>query len=398
MEINKADLNTLRINRTEINRPPDRNKKIITRVVVTIILLLAAFIAYRYVSSLLDKKEEVKLTTVSLQPGSYSTAVLNASGYVVAQRKAAVASKGTGRLVYLGVVEGDVVRKDQIIARLEDNDIKAQLDQAKANLKLAEADLKDAENFYKRQKELFSKNLISQQDYETAEARYNRTLAAIDLAKAQVTAAEVALENTLIRSPFDGTVLTKNADVGEIVAPFGASTTSRAAVVTMADMKSLQVEADVSESNIEKILLNQECEIVLDAYPEKNYPGFVAKIVPTADRSKATVLVKVGFKNYDNRVLPEMSAKVTFLTLRSDKDEDKANEKPILSVNSSSVVTRKGRTVVFKVEDDKAVELQVQVGRKFGENVEIISGLDAGDSIIEKVSEKIKDGTEVKVL
>jgi RND family efflux transporter MFP subunit len=391
-----ADLNTLRINRTEINQPPDRNKKIITRVAIAIILLVIAFIAYRYVSSLLNKKEEVKLTTVSLQSGSYSTAVLNASGYVVAQRKAAVASKGTGRLVYLGVVEGDQVKKDQIIARLEDNDIKAQLDQAKANLKLAEADLKDAENFYKRQKELFSKNLISQQEYETAEARYNRTLATIDLAKAQVIAAEVAMENTLIRSPFDGTVLTKNADVGEIVSPFGASINSRAAVVTMADMKSLQVEADVSESNIEKILLNQESEIVLDAYPEKSYPGFVAKIVPTADRSKATVLVKVGFKDYDNRVLPEMSAKVTFLTLRSDKDEDK--EKPILSVPSSSVVTRKGRTVVFKVEDNKAVELQVQVGRKFGENVEIISGLDAGDSIIEKLTEKIKDGIEVKVL
>ena len=396
METKKADLNSLRIDRTQEKRPPDRNKKIITRVVVSVILLVIVFFAYKYVNSLLNKKEEVKLTIVSLQSGSYSSAVLNASGYVVAQRKAAVASKGTGRLVYLGVVEGDQVKKDEIVARLEDNDIRAQLEQSKANLKLYEADFKETENFFNRQKELFSKGLSSEQEFETAEARYNKTLASIDVAKAQVTAAEVALENTLIRAPFDGTVLTKNADVGEIVSPFGASINSRAAVVTMADMKSLQVEADVSESNIEKIILNQECEIVLDAYPEKSYPGFVAKIVPTADRSKATVLVKVGFKEYDSRVLPEMSAKVTFLTLKTDKDEDK--EKPIILIPSSSVVARKGRTVVFIIKDDKAVELQVQLGRKFGENIEIISGLDTGESIIAKVTEKIKDGIEVKVL
>ncbi|OGU36833.1 MAG: hypothetical protein A2315_08460 [Ignavibacteria bacterium RIFOXYB2_FULL_35_12] len=398
METKNIDLSSLRINRTEEKRPPDRTKKIVTRIVGSVLLLVLAFIVYSYVNSLLDKKEEVKLTTVTLQTGAYSSAVLNSSGYVVAQRKAAVASKGTGRLVFLGVVEGDQVRKDQIIARLEDNDIKAQLDQAKANLKLAEADLKDAENFYKRQKELTAKGLISQQEFETAEARYNRTLAIIDLASAQVTAAEVAMENTLIRAPFDGTVLTKNADVGEIVSPFGASINSRAAVVTMADMTSLQVEADVSESNIEKITLNQECEIVLDAYPEKSYPGFVAKIVPTADRSKATVLVKVGFKEYDSRVLPEMSAKVTFLTRRTDKDEDKDKEKPILLAPSSATGKRNGRDVVFVVKDDKAVEVQVQLGRKFGDNIEIISGVSSGESIIDKLTEKIKDGIAVKVL
>ena len=396
METKNVDLNSLRINRTEEKRPPDRNKKIITRSVIGLILLIVAFFAYRYINSLLYKKEEVKLTAVSFQSGSYSSAILNASGYVVAQRKAAVASKGTGKLIYLGVVEGDQVKKDQIIARLEDNDIKAQLDQARANLKLAQADLKDAENFYKRQKELLSKGLISQQEYETSEARYNRTLASIDLAKAQVIAAEVALENTLIRSPFNGTVLTKNADVGEIVSPFGASINSRAAVVTMADMTSLQVEADVSESNIEKIKMNQECEIFLDAYPEIMYPGFVAKIVPTADRSKATVLVKVGFREYDSRVLPEMSAKVTFLASKTEKVQE--DVKQILVIPSSSIVTRKGKEVVFRIKDDKAEEVIIKLGRKFGDNIEVLSGLTAGEEIIDKVSENIKDGTEVKVL
>lgn len=396
MDSKKADLNSLRIDRTEEKRPPDRNKKIIIRVLVSLIILVIAFIVYDYVNSLLNKKVEVKLTTVFFQSGSYSSAVLNASGYVVAQRKAAVASKGTGRLIYLGVVEGDQVKKNEIIARLEDNDIRAQLEQSVANLKLNEADLKDAENFFNRQKELFSKGLSSQQEYETAEARYNKVLASIELAKAQVFASEVAMENMLIRAPFDGTVLTKNADVGEIVSPFGASINSRAAVVTMADMTSLQVEADVSESNIEKINPKQECEIFLDAYPEKSYPGYVAKIVPTADRSKATVLVKVGFAEYDSRVLPEMSAKVTFLAPKTAKTE--AEEKPMLLVPTSSVANRKGRDVVFIIKDDKAVEVQIQLGRKFGENVEVISGIDVGESIIEKVTEKIKDDVEVKVL
>lgn len=398
METKSADLNTLRINRTTNSKPPGSNIKIITRIVVPLVLLVIGFFVYKYLNSLLNKKEEVRLTTAAYQTSSYSSAVLNASGYVVAQRKAAVASKGTGRLVYLGVVEGDQVTKDQIIARLEDNDIKAQLDQAKANLKLAEADLNDAKNFYMRQQELFSKSLISQQEFETAEARYNRTLASIDLAKAQVTAAEVALENTLIRAPFDGTVLTKNADVGEIVSPFGASINSRAAVVTMADMTSLQVETDVSESNIEKIRIMQNCEITLDAYPEKRYPGYVAKIVPTADRSKATVLVKVGFKEYDSRVLPEMSAKVAFLMLEESKNKSEVEEKPILVVPFSSVVKRSGIDVVFIVKKEKAVEVQVQLGRKFGNYIEVISGLEPGEHVIEIVNEKIKDGVEVKVL
>ncbi len=216
--------------------------------------------------------------------------------------------------------------------------IKAQLDQAKANLKLSEADLKDAETSYNRQKELMRANATSQESVDVAEARYLRVLANIELMKAGVAGAEVAMENMLIRAPFDGTVLTKNADVGEIVAPLAASASSKAAVVTLADMSSLQVETDVSESNIERIVLNQTCEIVLDAYPDRRYPGFVAKIVPTADRSKATVMVKVGFKDYDSRVLPEMSAKVLFM-MESNKKVD-VEEKDVLVVPTSSIVKK----------------------------------------------------------
>jgi RND family efflux transporter MFP subunit len=390
MDSKNADLSSLKIDRSN-NNPKSSSKFVIYGLVLIIIIIAGYFIISSFTSSAI----EVKLTTVVKQSPAKSNAILTASGYVVAQRKAAIASKGTGRLIYLGVVEGDKVKKDQVIGRLEDNDIRAQLEQAKANLKLQEADLNDAKNTFDRVKELFEKGLSSQQEYDQAEANYNRILASIEVAKAGVQVAEVALENTLIRAPFDGTVLTKNAEVGEIVAPFGGSTTSKTAVVTIADMKSLLVETDVSESNIEKIKEGRECEITLDAYPEKSYQGYVFKIVPTADRSKATVLVKVGFKNYDSRVLPEMSAKVSFL---SEKNENEENQLPVLTIPLSAVDELNGKKIVYLVNDNKAVQKDISTGRLLGNYVEVISGLKEGDEIINDLNEKIKDGVQVKVL
>jgi len=189
----------------------------------------------------------------------------------------------------------------------------------------------------------------------------------LDIAKARITQYEVALENTIIRAPFDGTVLTKNAEIGEVVAPLGASTTSRGAVVLIADMNSLLVEADVSESNIEKIEVNRDCEIVLDAYPDKNYAGFVFKIVPTADRSKATVMVKVGFKNYDSRVLPEMSAKVLFLN--EALDPSTADRKPVLVVPFSSIKQEAGKTLVYFVNNNIVEQFSISTGKRLGNNI-----------------------------
>jgi RND family efflux transporter MFP subunit len=307
-----------------------------------------------------------------------------------------VASKGTGRLIWLGVVEGDKVKKGQIIGKLEDNDIRALLDQAKANLLLTKADLKDAENSYNREKALLKTGSATKMEVDAAEARYLRVLASIDVAKANISSQEIALENMLIRAPFDGTVLTKNADIGEIVSPMGASINSRAAIVTMADMSSLEVEADVSESNIEKIKLNQESEIVLDAYPDKSYEGYVLKIIPTADRSKATVMVKVGFKHYDERVLPEMSAKVMFLSEKA-KGEIK-DEKPALIVPMTSLAKRDGKDVVYLVKDEKAIEVPVTTGRKFNAYIEISTGISDGDKVIDNITDQIKNGIKVKVL
>ncbi|MEW6193855.1 MAG: efflux RND transporter periplasmic adaptor subunit [Bacteroidota bacterium] len=394
METKNIDLSSLKIDRNKSeNVNPDRKKLsyYIGLVIIVVVVLLGLFWGW---NALFKTSIEVELTTVTLQSPSQSSAALTASGYVVAQRKAAVASKGTGRLVYLGVVEGDRVKKDEIIARLEDNDIKAQLEQAKANLKLNEADLKDAENNYKRIQELLKTGSATVADVDAAESRYYRVLASIDLAKAQILAAEVAMENTLIRAPFNGTVLTKNADVGEIVAPLAAST-SKANVVTIADMNSLQVEADVSESNITKIEPEQDCEIRLDAYPQNAYPGYVAKIVPTADRSKATVMVKVGFKTYDAKVLPEMSAKVVFM--KEKLREEQLSEQQILVLPKESVKEIDGSKVVYKVIDKTVTEIPVTTGRDMGSYIEIVSGLENGDRVISKITDEIKDGITVKV-
>lgn len=396
METKKADLSSLKIDRSNDNNNSGSGKKLFNITFSILIVIILFAVGYFGWNKIFDPGEEIKLTSAVMISPSQSNAVLTASGYVVAQRKASVASKATGRLVYLGVVEGDPVLKNQIIGRLEDDDVKAQLAQTKATLMLYEADLIDAESNYKRMKELYEAKVSPEKDLISAEAHYKRILASIELAKAQVKSAEIAVEYTLIRAPFSGTVLTKNADVGEIVSPLGASSTSRAAVVSMADMTSLQVEADVSESNIERLKPRQECEITLDAYPGSRYSGYVDKIVPTADRSKATVLVKVAFKNYDKRVLPEMSAKVLFLN--EAVQEEELTAKPMLVVPKTATAVRDSKIVVYKVVDNSAVEVEVTTGKESGNDIEITSGLLDGDKVIEKVTDKIQNGTKVKVL
>jgi RND family efflux transporter MFP subunit len=318
---------------------------------------------------------------------------LTASGYVVARRKAAVASKGTGTLVFLAVDEGDRVKKGQLIARLDDSDVAASLRRSRENLRVAEADLDDAKINFERMQKLVGTRAIAQANYDAADARYKRVLATIEAAKFAVQEAEVAVENTRIIAPFDGTVLKKNADVGEIVAPLAGAVSSRAAVVTIADMSSLEVDADVSEANITRVSANQNCEITLDAYPQQRYPGYVSNIVPTADRAKATVMVKIRFKQYDQRVLPEMGAKITFLVAGASADA--TNVKPVLTVPAAAVATRDGRQVVFQIKEDRAVEVPVSTGRKLGNAIEITGGLKEGDKVISKADEQIQAGTKV---
>jgi RND family efflux transporter MFP subunit len=395
MENTNIDLTALRINRTQQPQDgPEKKTGLYIGIAIAAIVVVACGVYFT--QQLFAPAIEVRLTTVAWTSPSQSNAVLTASGYVVAQRKAAIASKATGRIVYLGVVEGDRVNKGEIIARLEDADVRAALEQAQATLRVSEADLNDAQRSFNRQKTLLEKNLSTQAEYDAAEAQLQRVAANIEVAKAGVAAAEVSLENTLIRAPFNGTVLTKDADLGEMVVPMAASAGSKSAVVTIADMSSLQVEADVSESNIERVTNHQPCEITLDAYPGARYEGFVDKIVPTADRSKATVLVKVAFKHYDSRVLPEMGAKVLFLIKAAEANT--MQEKPFLSVPQTALATRDGKKIVFRVEDNKAVAVPISAGREFGNNIEILDGITVGEKVIDKIDGTITNGVKVKVL
>lgn len=392
MATNDSDLSSLRIDR----RGPERfsvkskkNRRLLSWT-IALILLGALFFIWR---EKFASQVEVQPATAGMTSPAQAQAVLTASGYVVARTKAAVASKGTGQLVYLGVQEGDTVKKGQVIARLEDRDVVAALNRAKENLRMAEADLNDAKQSLARQKTLLERNLVAQADYDAAEARYKRVVASIESARAGAKEAEAALEYTRIVAPFDGTVLSKNADVGEIVAPLAGAASARGAVVTIADMRTLEVEADVSEANLPRVFSEQPAEVTLDAYPEHHYPAYVDKIVPTADRAKATVMVKIKFRSYDSRVLPEMSAKIAFLP--ENAGDLSVLTKAVLAVPATAVAERGGRQVVYGIKDGKAVEVPVVAGQRLGNLVEIKQGLKSGDKVIARVDERIKPGTRV---
>jgi RND family efflux transporter MFP subunit len=305
------------------------------------------------------------------------------------------------------VLEGSRVKAGEVIARLESNDVKATLDQAEAQVNVAianqqqgAAELKDAEANYKRSSELLAKKFISSAQHDTDAARLGKARAAIASQKAAVASAEanrrsaeVGVEQTLIRAPFDAIVLTKNANVGDNITPFSSAAEAKGAVVTVADMETLEVEADVAESSIAKIVVDQPCEVQLDALPEIRLAAMVSRVVPTVDRSKATVLVKVRFVERDPRVLPDMSAKVAFLS-RPVKDEEK---KPVTAVQSGAIVERDGKKAVFTVKDDHARLVAVQTGGKVGDLVEI-KGVKAGERLILAPTSKVQDGTAVQPL
>jgi len=395
METQNVELASLRIDRSSQGFGPSRRSRWLRRIILWTVIIAVLIAGFLFLKDYLNPGIEVQLATASLTSPAQANAVLTASGYVVARRKAAVASKGTGTLMFLGVEEGDRVKKGQVIARLEDSDVAATLQRARENLRVAEADLKDAKQSLERERILLNEGVVAQAEFDAAEARYNRVVASIDAAKFAVKEAEVAVENTRIVAPFDGTVLKKNADVGEIVAPLAGAASSRAAVVTIADMSSLEVDADVSEANITRVSPNQNCEVRLDAYPERGYLAYVSKIVPTADRAKATVLVKIKFNDYDHRVLPDMSAKITFLS--ADFAQTAASTRPVLTVPATAVATRNGRQVVYQVKEDRAVEVPVVVGRPIGNLIEIKHGLKEGQKVIGKIDERIQPDSKVSV-
>ena len=398
-----TDLSKLKISRdqkTFSGKKTGRRKWVIFAVIV--VVAVAAWFALRGGGT-----QQVESGIVASAYPSQSITALNATGRVSAQRKAAVSTKATGRLEFLGVQEGSVVKAGDILARIENRDVSATLDQAQAALRAARAnveqgmaELRDAQSNLKRSEDLANKNFISSASLDTAKARFDKARAAvaslngaIGVAEANVRATSVAVEQTLIRAPFDGVVLTKNANVGDIITPFSSAADSKGAVVNMADMSTLEVEADVSETSLSKITVAQPVEIQLDAFPDLRLLGKVSRIVPTVDRSKATVLVKVEFVEKDKRVLPDMSAKVSFLLRELKSDERKS----VIAVQPTAVVKRDGKDVLFLIENNAAKLIAVTVGNKIGDLVQV-AGVKPGDKVVLTPSEKVKDGTVVAIL
>ena len=384
-------------------RPRGRLRRLMVPALITVAAAIVALFAY---NRLLHAPVAVETASVTMSYPSQAYTELNATGYVVAQRKAAVASKATGRLVWLGVEEGSRVKEGDIIARLENLDVKATREQAAANLQVAKAnleqglaELRDAETALKRSEDLLAQGFVSRASHDIAVARQDKARANIASLQAGIAAAQanlrgtdVAVEQTLIRAPFDGVVLTKAANVGDVVTPFSSALDAKGAVVTMADMSTLEVEADVSESNLSRVRIGQPVEIQLDALPDMRFRGVVARTVPTVDRAKATVMTKIRFLEADARVLPEMSAKVAFLT-QEISDADRA---PRPALNVAALTTRAGRNVVFVVRDDKVAEVPVETGAKMGDLVEIRSGPRPGEKVVLRPGAKLHDGAAVK--
>lgn len=352
---------------------------------------------------------EVQATSVASAYPSARFAELSASGYVVAQRRAAVASKATGRLVELAVREGSVVKAGDLIARIDAADVlptviaaEAGVRQAEATRRQAAVELDNARADLERTLGLKDQGFVSPQAVDSARRRADAaaaalaaTDAAIAQSRAQLKVQRVARDNTEIRAPFDGVVLVKNANVGDLITPLSSATGALGAVVTMADMSTLEVEADVSEANVGRIRIDQPVEIALDALPDKRFAGSVARIVPTVDRAKATVMTKIRFDTLDPRILPEMAARVVFLSQAATE----ADRQPVMALNPKAVVERDGRRVVLRIGADGRLEaVPVNVGRTLGDVVEIAPGtLKPGERVVLAPADTLAAGTRVTV-
>jgi RND family efflux transporter MFP subunit len=398
------DLSKLKIDKSPQGFQAKKRKKPLYLVITTISVALLLIL---FMTGVFSPAVKVEVTSVVQTYPSQTFTLLNASGYVVPQRKSSVAAKATGRLVALYVEEGNKIKKDQIIAQLENEDLAASRRQALANVDVsragheqAKAELNDAQVSFERQKQLLSRQFVAKADSDTAEARYKKAIATVASADSSIKAAQaalngvdVSLEYTRIRAPFDGVVLTKNADVGDIVTPLGAAANAKSAVVTIADMASLQVETDVSESNIEKLKPGQPCEIQLDAIPDTRFPGTIYMIVPTADRSKATVMVKVRFNLIDSRILPEMSAKVAFLSREVKKEEEKSRT----AVNPKAIIDNGEKRFLFVVKQNRVKLTPVTLGAPLGDMVEILGGATSGDKVVINPLKNLKDNARIKI-
>ncbi len=410
-----ADLSRLRINR---DAPPPAVRKALWRNAFILLFAVAVLAGgYFYLRARATPVVQVAAVTSSATGGGTSGGAatsVTANGYVVARTKASVSAKIPGRLAYLGVSEGSFVRQGEIIARLDNADYEAAIGQAQANIASADASLIEARSDRDqkgrdaarlRDVRAQNANLVSQQELDAAlsaaaqaDARANAASARKDAAVAALRLAQANYDNTLIRAPFTGTVLQKDAEVGEVVAPSVGGGLTRGAVVTMADLTTLEVEVDVNEAYISRIRSGQKARITLDAYPDTSFRGAVRQVIPTADRQKATVQVKVSIVDRDPRILPEMGAKVDFLEPDTARPAAAgAAPRTVLRVPAGAVRQDAGADVVFIVRDGRLVRRPINAGPVSAGFREVRSGLSGGEQLLTSGVDAPRDGMRVKV-
>ncbi len=337
--------------------------------------------------------------------------VLNGSGYVTARRRATVSSKVTGKVVEVNVEEGMAIKAGQVLARLDDTTAKAhlavaeaELEAARGNLEETRVRLQEARVELERTRKLAAEGIMNQADLVSAEATYDALAARLAAAERQVTVAEALvalrrtdLEDTTIRAPFSGVAVSKDAQPGEMISPVSAGGGfTRTGICTIVDMQSLEIEVDVNESDIGRISPGQPVEATLDAYPGWRIPAHVITTVPTADRQKATVLVRIGFEELDPRILPDMGVKVAFLGARQ-AEGNPTPARPRLLVPRSALVTANGQQYVFVVREGVAVRRAVRTETAYGDEVEVVSGLSANENVIVDPPRDLADGRRVHV-
>ena len=378
--------------------------------IIFLVLIIAVACVYGW-WRLKNKLPEVPVTQVRVIDNSRKdSAVLTASGYVEARRQATVSSKITGQVTELLVEEGMMVEAGQVLARLDDAEARAQLDSAQAQVEVTRASipeleirLAEAKRSFERISALFERKMVSEEQYDQARTQRDSLNAQLTLARQQLTLAEAGvevilrrLENYTIRAPFSGIAISKDAQIGEMISPISAGGGyTRTGISTLVDMSSLEVEVDVNESYIARVQPDQRVVAVLDAYPDWEIPAFVRTVIPSADRQKATVKVRISFDQLDPRILPDMGVKVSFLTeiVKSSDEESKS----IIIVDSGTIFNRSSNAYVLVCQSNDVLEYRpVKIGRVYQKGLEITEGLTQGEWVVADASLSLNAGQTVK--
>jgi HlyD family secretion protein len=383
------DLEKLRINDTRV-KPP---KAIKNRIIVIIAIVMVSSIVLIISRKSLTSSKQVTIITTSSQTYGEASTLMTAGGYIVAESEITVSSKVVGQVATLNVREGDLVHKGDIIATLDNEELRLQVEEAKANLKKATLNLKYKQELYekdvvdlRRREKLFKENLISpsQLDNEEknlviAQLELDQARSELEVAKKRLQLAHIRYDESTIRAPITGTVIDKMADIGEMLFPMKTMDgKSGSAILTLADLRVMNVEVDINENDIEKIRLKSSVLITPDSFPEKTYQGEVIKISPMADRQKNVVPIKVRIKNPDEYLKPDMSAKVTF----QGKTAYEPSKKTVMTIPRSAVVHRHDKNVVFVTQGSHAIAREIQLGTIQGEYVVVEKGLENGEQIV----------------